>query len=235
MESITNTEDMLCNVLILALIVNDSLKSRVWENRKHGSVGVTIALKLNSILIWSKCYGFYLSKAINHAKEQYPNVQFAVADVTKLTDIFEDEFFSFVYMFNVVHAIRDKAAMLQKIKSVCKKGAILAVFDYNLKDPSKDKTLTDSAGLPLRPINLDEFKLLLEVIGWEIIEISDISDNYIDWYIKLLQKIDAETPMIKAIGYSKKDIKTVKNKFAHLLSLIYKGKLGGTILLARKV
>ena len=61
MESITNTEDMLCNVLILALIVNDSLKSRVWENRKHGSVGVTIALKLNSILIWSKCYGFYLS------------------------------------------------------------------------------------------------------------------------------------------------------------------------------
>ena len=66
MESITNTEDMLCNVLILALIVNDSLKSRVWENRKHGSVGVTIALKLNSILIWSKCYGFYLSKKIVH-------------------------------------------------------------------------------------------------------------------------------------------------------------------------
>ena len=51
-ESTTNTEDMLCNVLILALIVNLSLKSRVRENRKHGSVGVTIAL-------WSKCYGFY--------------------------------------------------------------------------------------------------------------------------------------------------------------------------------
>ena len=46
MESITDTEDMLCNVLILALIANVSLKSRVRENRKHGSVGVTIALKL---------------------------------------------------------------------------------------------------------------------------------------------------------------------------------------------
>ena len=69
MESITNTEDMLCNVLILALIVNDSLKSRVWENRKHGSVGVTIALKLNSILIWSKCYGFYLSIRVAITKE----------------------------------------------------------------------------------------------------------------------------------------------------------------------
>jgi len=49
MEPITNTEDMLCNVLILALIVNVSLKSRVRENRKHGSVGVTIAFKLISI------------------------------------------------------------------------------------------------------------------------------------------------------------------------------------------
>ena len=47
MESITDTEDMLCNVLILALIANVSLKSRVRENRKHGSVGGTIALKTN--------------------------------------------------------------------------------------------------------------------------------------------------------------------------------------------
>ena len=46
-ESTTNTEDMLCNVLILALIVNLSLKSRVQENRKHGSVGVTIAYGVN--------------------------------------------------------------------------------------------------------------------------------------------------------------------------------------------
>ena len=46
MESVTNAEDMLCTVLILALIANVSLKSRVRENRKHGSVGVTIALKL---------------------------------------------------------------------------------------------------------------------------------------------------------------------------------------------
>jgi hypothetical protein len=49
MESIANTEDMLCNILNLALIVNVSLKSRVRENRKHGSVGVTIALQLISI------------------------------------------------------------------------------------------------------------------------------------------------------------------------------------------
>lgn len=49
MESITNTKDMLCTVLILAFIVNVSLKSRVRENRKHGSVGVIIVLKLTLI------------------------------------------------------------------------------------------------------------------------------------------------------------------------------------------
>ena len=53
MESITNAEDMLCNVLILALIVNVSLKSRVRENRKHGSVGVTITRTLTfSCMLW---------------------------------------------------------------------------------------------------------------------------------------------------------------------------------------
>lgn len=37
----TNAEDMLCTVL-RAQMVNISLKSRVRENRKHGSVGGVI-------------------------------------------------------------------------------------------------------------------------------------------------------------------------------------------------
>jgi hypothetical protein len=52
MESITNTEDMLCNVLILAFIVNVSLKSRVRENCKHGSVGdvVVMTVLINKLI-----------------------------------------------------------------------------------------------------------------------------------------------------------------------------------------
>ena len=49
MESITKAKDMLYTVLILAFIVNVSLKSRVRENRKHGSVGGTIVLQLTLI------------------------------------------------------------------------------------------------------------------------------------------------------------------------------------------
>jgi len=39
MESIANTKDISSTVHAFAEIVNASLKSRVWENHKHGSAG----------------------------------------------------------------------------------------------------------------------------------------------------------------------------------------------------
>ena len=52
MESITNTEDIPCDVLILAKIANVSLKSRVRENCKHGSVGdvVVMTVLINKLI-----------------------------------------------------------------------------------------------------------------------------------------------------------------------------------------
>jgi len=44
MESITDTEDMLSNVLILAFIANVPLKSRVRENCKRGSEGDVVVM-----------------------------------------------------------------------------------------------------------------------------------------------------------------------------------------------
>ena len=71
MESVTNTEDMSCNVLILAFIVNVSLKSRVREIRKHGSVGGTIT----RTLILGICYGFYptLIDNVGHLRATWKN------------------------------------------------------------------------------------------------------------------------------------------------------------------
>lgn len=45
---------MLCTVYIIVDQVNVLLKSRVRENRKHGSVGVTMAMKLLINLINNK-------------------------------------------------------------------------------------------------------------------------------------------------------------------------------------
>ncbi len=174
-------------------------------------------------------------KAIEHSKHTYPNVNFATADATKLTDIFEDEFFSFVYMLNVANEIPDKAAMLQKIKSVCKDGSILAIFDYTLADPNNKEELLDHAGLAMHPINLDYLNTLLRVIGWEVIETTDITSNYQQWYTRILDKVADRKDMIKATGYSDEEIQLVQDNFKHILKLMNDGKINGTILIAKKV
>lgn len=174
-------------------------------------------------------------KAIEHSKHNYPNVNFATADATKLTDMFENEFFSFVYMFNVASEIPDKAALLQKIKSVCKDGSILAIFDYTLADPKNKEELLDHAGLPIYPINMEHLNLLLRVIGWEVIETTDITSNYQQWYTQTLEKISSRKDMLKATGYSDAEIQLVQDNFNHMLKLMKDGKINGTILIAKKV
>ena len=46
MESIANTEDMSCNLILKCLNVEASLKSRMWENHQYGSVRAFIILIL---------------------------------------------------------------------------------------------------------------------------------------------------------------------------------------------
>lgn len=174
-------------------------------------------------------------EAIEHSKHNYPNVNFATADATKLTDMFENEFFSFVYMFNVASEIPDKAAMLQKIKSVCKDGSILAIFDYTLAAPKNKEELLDHTGLAMHPINMDYLNMLLRVIGWEVIETTDITSNYQQWYTQTLEKISSRKDMLKATGYSDAEIQLVHDNFKHMLKLMNDGKINGTILIAKKV
>ena len=50
MESITEAEDMPCDVLILAFIANVSLKSRVRENRKYRYNNVANSLEIMQII-----------------------------------------------------------------------------------------------------------------------------------------------------------------------------------------
>jgi len=175
------------------------------------------------------------ASAIEYSKQHYPDVQFTVADATKLTAVFEDEFFSFVYMFNVAYAIDDKAAMLQKIKAVCKQGAVLAIFDYALKDPSYADAIIDITGAKIPPLNIDKLKTLLVILGWEVVENTDITEKYKSWYKNLLARIDSQKEMLIASGYSVEEIKLVQDNLLHMLSLMNENKLGGTILFAKKL
>jgi ubiquinone/menaquinone biosynthesis C-methylase UbiE len=172
---------------------------------------------------------------IEKAKSKYPSINFKVADVTKLTSTFEDEFFSLMLSFNVSHAVEDKVSMLQRLKAISKEGAILAIFDYYLKDETSLDDIKSLSGKKMYPIKLSHFKMMMKIVGWEIIEESEVTDKYKFWYNAMLEKIAARADMIKGLGYTDDEIKIVIEKFQHLLEAIDTGKLGGIILIAKKV
>ncbi len=174
-------------------------------------------------------------EAVKYAKEKYPNIDFKVADATKLTGIFEDDFFDVIYMFDIAHAIEDKLSLLQRIKTVSKAQALLVITDYNLKDEEGADKLTDNSGIATYALNLKKLTPLMEYIGWEIVEVVDVTDAYKSWYVSILEKINLSKDELLSNGYSEEEIKFIQDKFNFLLTMINEGKLGGTIIIARKL
>jgi ubiquinone/menaquinone biosynthesis C-methylase UbiE len=174
-------------------------------------------------------------KAIEEAKIQYPSVNFQVADVTKLTKIFEDDFFEFIYSFNVTHAMKDKVPMLQRLKAISKRGTTLAIFDYYLKDEHSTDAIKNLSGNDMFPIKLSKFKMMMKILGWEIIEEVEVTDKYKFWHKAMLAKIEARIDMLKGKNYTDDEIKLVVERFQHLLDAIESERLGGIILIAKKI
>lgn len=174
-------------------------------------------------------------EAVKYAKEKYPNIDFKVADATKLTGIFEDDFFDVIYMFDVAHAIEDKLSLLQRIKAVSKKSSLLAIIDYNLKDEDGEEKLADNSGIAIYALNLKKLTPLMKYIGWEIVEEVDVTDFYKSWYVSILEKINLSKDDLLSKGYSEEEITFIQDKFNFLLNMINEGKLGGVIIIARKL
>jgi len=174
-------------------------------------------------------------KSIKEAKMNYPSINFQVADVTKLTKIFEEDFFEFIYSFNVAHAVNDKVSMLQRLKAISKKGTILAIFDYYLKDENSKDAIKNLSGKNMFPIKLSNFKMMMRILGWEIIEEEEVTDKYKFWHKEMLEKIKERADMLRAKNYTDDEIKFVVERFQHLLDAIESERLGGIILIAKKI
>lgn len=173
-------------------------------------------------------------EAIKYAKEKYPNIYFKLADATKLTRVFEDEFFDVIYMIDIAHAIEDKSSLLQKVKTVSKDNALLAIMDYSLKNEEGGDKLTDNNGIDIYALNLKKLTPIMKYIGWEIVEVVDITASYKEWYVSILEKINLSKDELLSKGYSEEEIKFIQDKFSFLLNLINEGKVGGVIIIVRK-
>ncbi len=178
-------------------------------------------------------YGIDLDQtAVDYAQKNYPQIQFFLANANNVARIFGREFFSFIYMFNVLYAIEDKALLLKNLYDVAKPGALLVLFDYTTTG-QRALYLNDLAAKPMYPIVLKELERNLTETGWETIEINDLSGHFLAWYQALLTKLDREHATLSH-QFSEVDIIKVTTTFNTILEGLKTSQLGGAVIYARK-
>ncbi len=170
--------------------------------------------------------------AIDYAKSKYKGVTFSVLDAISLNSHFKKDFFSFVYLFNVLYAIDDKVLVLQQLAEISNPGAILMIFDYSVEDSIEP--MLDLAGKPMRPIYTKKIKEQLHESGWEVLEMHDISSNFIVWYEQLLQKLEEKNQELKG-HFQEEDIAKVSATYVHILHHLHRKTLGGVLIYAKRI
>ncbi|MBX9922836.1 MAG: class I SAM-dependent methyltransferase [Rhabdochlamydiaceae bacterium] len=169
--------------------------------------------------------------AVHYARKQYPSVGFLVQDALTIEERFEPSFFSFISMFNVLYAIPEKKELLESLFQIAKPEAILVLFDYTTQE--EESQLVDLAGKPIYPMQLDKIQQDLNCIGWNVLEVIDLSFQFVQWYEKLLGKLEREQEELLRT-FSSQDIEKVRSTFVSILSQIEGKKMGGCVIYAQK-
>ncbi len=169
--------------------------------------------------------------SIDYARQHYPEIPFYCADATQVSTLFVPQFFSFISLFSVIYAIEDKRKLLGSLSTVAKPGALLALFDYTIKKSSFPEK--DLAGKSMFPMTLSSLTTNLEETGWEILQIDDLSSQFLAWYRALLAKIKTDEA---ALGkeFPPRDILKVTATFTTMKDWLKHSKLGGALVLARR-
>lgn len=139
-------------------------------------------------------YGLDIEKeAIEFAKKKYPNCHFYTADVAKADIAMHPIEFDFILAFNAFYAFPNQQVALSSLAKIAHPNTVLTLFDYSdLTHNKKDNPLYCSGrGIqsPFLPINPDNIEDILEETGWKLEQLIDISDNYLQWYSELLEKL----------------------------------------------
>lgn len=169
--------------------------------------------------------------AISYSQVRYPHIKFIHANANAIANLFVQNEFSLITLFNVMYAIEDKPTLLNQIHAITKRGGILVLFDYTSKKGAFP--LKDFSGKTIYPLALDVLPDQLKSSGWEILEVTDLSSKYIEWYEHLLNKISQEHEML-AQDFSDEDIARVVVTFHTMLQWLKDSTLGGAVIYAQK-
>lgn len=172
--------------------------------------------------------------AIDYAMSKYPHIKFRAADILDITDEFDPDFFSFVYAINTVSSIGDQNNLWQEIKNVCKRDAVMAIVDYSVPVTPEAAVMVKPNGKIKYPIPLEETRKVMRYIGWEIVTEKDITQDFKQWHLDMINEITQRSDLLVSAGFSEDEINYVLDYYTNLVTLMEEKKLGGVILIAHK-
>jgi phosphoethanolamine N-methyltransferase len=177
-------------------------------------------------------YGIDMNQdSIDYAKAKYSGINFTQMDAFEADNL--DDKFDLIILFNSIYAISDKEKLLQVLNKIANPNAILVIFDYSVKNNKKTLDIKDFAGKPMYPIDLTYLPQNLNETNWNILQINDLSKQYIIWYEQFLDKLHQQRKNLES-KFLSTDIKQVENSFAYFLAELKTEKMGGIVIYAKK-
>lgn len=216
-------------VLKEVLSINPNIKNGKLLDVGCGFGGTLEYLKTQG---FQDLYGIDINQAsIDYARSKYAGINFIQMDALE-ADNLRDKF-DLIVLFNSIYAISDKTKLLQFLNKIANPNAILVLFDYSVKDNKKTLDIKDFAGKTMYPIGLTPFSQNLKEANWNILQINDLSKQFIIWYEQFLDKLFKQKKSLES-KFLKTDIEQVENSFSYFLSELKTEKLGGIVIYARK-
>jgi hypothetical protein len=135
-------------------------------------------------------------------------------------------------MFNVFYAFPEQKESLKKLAEIAKPEAILTIFDYTQNNKNRVE-LKDFSDKPMNLIYLNDLTSWLMETGWNLIEVTDISNKYRDWYANFLKNLeDNKTSLLEE--FTEDAFDKVNLTFSFLLKKIQDKEIGGSIIYAKR-
>lgn len=143
---------------------------------------------------WGQIVGIDIDEAsIDYARRTYPGIEFFAKDVGQLSEL-SPEPFDFVYLLNSFYAFPDQPLALKSIRSVCRSGATLCIFDYARR---QNAVVPAALGPEIgNPIVLEVLPEWLVGAGWMMAGFEDYTGKYVGWYDALLAGFERESEWI---------------------------------------
>jgi SAM-dependent methyltransferase len=177
---------------------------------------------------WGNVVGIDVDEeSIAYAKQKYPDSKFYMCGAETASEVVSEQF-DVIYFLNVLYAVGDRPKALKSLRKLAKPDSLICLFDYFSYQPEKfPKDI-----LSRSPSTLDELNQLFDSGGWKIETLSNLDQEYIDWYSEFLARFTR--PELHKT-YDENEIKAVRAKYQSLLDSLETKVLGGVLIVSRAV